>query len=180
MKLMTHDILRCLFDYDPEGYLTVRVRYNVGLRVGKRVGCKKANTSIGYRTVTVLGQTYLNHRLIFLWHHGYLPEMDIDHINRVRTDDRIENLREVSRQCNSRNSCIKRNSTSSVNGICWDKNRNKWFAHIKLDYKQRQLGRYEDFYDAVAARLAAEQCLGWGDCIEDTSAAQVMRRYLCK
>ena len=110
------------------------------------------------------------HRIIWLYVYGYLPENDIDHINRIKDDNRLCNLREVSRSCNIRNACLSTNNTSNIKGVCFDTSRNKWISTIYFNNKAHTLGRYNNFHNAVCARLAAEQCLGWPDCDSRSSS----------
>ena len=110
-------------------------------------------------------------------HYGYLPEHDIDHISRDRQDNHIENLRHVSRQCNLRNASMRTDNTSGVTGVSWNKKLDKWNAQIFVNGKRFFLGNHEDFEEAVAHRLAAEQCLNWSDCHSETPAAKYMRRH---
>jgi len=117
----------------------------------------------GYLQVMINLKTYQVHRLVWLYHHGYTPEGMMDHINRIRTDNRIENLREVSRSCNMRNRKQQR-SSSGVKGVTWWAHRNKWIAQIQTDMKNRYVGASIDLLEAVCHRLAAEQCLNWAGC----------------
>lgn len=64
------------------------------------LGCK---TSRGYLEIGVSGTRYLAHRLAWLYVHGTWPVEFIDHINRVKTDNRIANLRDVSHYENMQN-----------------------------------------------------------------------------
>lgn len=82
-----------------------------------------------------------------------------DHINRDIFDNRIENLRVCTKKNNSRNCNISKNNTSGVTGVAWKKDKNKWKAYINNDGKQIHLGYYEDFDDAVKARLIVEKSL---------------------
>ena len=91
--------VRELFDYrDGKTYW----REDAGTRVkaGDRAGCKDA---LGYRRVNRIGKIYYEHHLIWLWHNGEFPEKNIDHINGIKDDNRIENLRDVSQSENLRN-----------------------------------------------------------------------------
>jgi hypothetical protein len=133
--------------------------------------------SDGYLNVMVDGKFYRAHRLIFLYHFGYLPENDIDHIDRCKTNNKIENLREVSHTCNARNSTQQNLTSSGVKGITWHKSRQKWLVHIMVHGAAKYLGIYSDFTEAVAYRLAAEQCLDWGSCDSSSPAYQFMEGY---
>jgi hypothetical protein len=131
----------------------------------------------GYLHVGVDGKHYKAHRLIFLYHFGYLPEHEVDHIDRDRSNNKIENLREVSRTCNMRNSTQRSRTSSGVKGLAWHKPTQKWLARIMVHSTRKHLGTYSDFTEAVAHRLAAEQCLNWGSCDSSSPAHQFMEDY---
>ncbi len=97
------------------------------------------------------------------WPNGYMPENEIDHTNRNRSDNRIENLREVSRSCNRKNTGNQKNNSSGVKGV-HKSGQSGWSAHIGNGKEQHYLGYTKDFEEAVLLRLAAEQCLGWSGC----------------
>lgn len=119
--------------------------------------------SEGYIQISIDGQGYLAHRLAWFYYYGYWPEKDIDHRNKKRHCNWILNLRQASQQCNSRNRRIAKNNTSGVKGVYLDKKYNKWYASIKVS-KRKYLGSYKEFDNAVCARLAGEQCVGWDGC----------------
>lgn len=99
--------------------------------------------SSGYKRVRIEGKQYLVHRLIFLMHYGYMPGI-VDHINRNKLDNRIENLRAASRNENARNRKLHTNNTSGVKGVSWRKDVSKWVANISYENKQYHLGYFED------------------------------------
>jgi hypothetical protein len=76
--------------------------------------------------------------------HGYEPT-ELDHINRDRTDNRIENLREVSRSQNNYNHPVRVDNTSGKRNVCWDKSRNSWKVFVSINKKRICLGRFKDF-----------------------------------
>ncbi len=115
----------------------------------------------GYNHIRLNGKLYLEHRLIYLLHHRYLPDL-IDHIDRNPRNNRIENLREACKKVNAINSGLPVNNKSGVKGVSWHKAGNKWTAQIKDDGVKIHLGSYEKLQDAVEARLKAEEDL-WGD-----------------
>jgi len=125
----------------------------------------------GYTRVMYKGKQVYAHRLAWFLTHDYWSEHDIDHINQRKADNRISNLREVSDQCNMRNTGLFKSNTSGVRGVYRARLRNKWMAYIMIDNKQIGLGYYKDFDDAVCARLAAEQCLDWNNCATHGSPA---------
>lgn len=124
----------------------------------------------GYRKVEIDGQRYSEHRLVFIYHYGYNPENFIDHIDGNPSNNRIENLREATQQCNLRNSKLRSDNSSGVKGVGWYKKYQKWKVGIAIDGKSKFLGYYNDFDNAVCARLAAEQCLDWHICDKQGSA----------
>lgn len=87
--------------YDPQsGDLTWIDRPANCVKVGSKV---KSKTSDGYLAVCLKGKQYKAHRVAWFLYHGEWPEDQIDHINRVKTDNRIDNLRCVSHQENQMN-----------------------------------------------------------------------------
>lgn len=112
--------------------------------------------SDGYRQGRIHERKYLAHRVAYAIHHGEWPPEDIDHINGVCDDNRIENLRAVSRTVNNRNRNMQTNNKSGVNGVNWHKTAKKWMARIYLGGMQKSLGYFDSLDDAVAARKAAE------------------------
>lgn len=149
-----------------DGDLIWRVRRRGGAIAGSISG----NISRGgYLQTMVDGKNYFNHRIIWLLHHGYLPENEIDHIDRNRQNNRINNLREVSHVCNMRNQ-KQRKSSSNIKGVCWHKRENKWASQIVVSGKLINLGMSESLIEAACLRLAAEQAENWSGC-ESTSPA---------
>lgn len=132
----------------------------------------------GYIQITIDGKSYKAARLTFLYTEGYFPENEVDHHNKIRTDNRWKNLRESSHQCNMRNRNLQINNTSGVTGVNWCKGKNKWRSEIKIMGKRKNLGRYAEFDEAVCTRLAAEQCLDWNGCNDSSSAFKYVQKIL--
>lgn len=160
--MITQAEVKRLFKYDPKTGNLIR-RVSRGCKHGLK-GSIAGTKHNGYIRIKVNDTTYSAHRLIWLYHEGYMPENPLDHINRKRDDNRIENLREVSLQCNIRNTGNPKNNSSGVKGISWINLNRKWRAQIRVDKKQYYLGLFNDFTEAVYYRLAAEQCLDWSSC----------------
>lgn len=159
MAVLTQKRLKHLLSYDPEiGEFTwIRPTSN---RVKKGDIAASAH-NCGYHAIRIDTKAYLAHRLAWLYVHGTWPTEEIDHINQVRSDNRISNLRVAERSVNSRNQVLRKNNTSGVLGVCWDKSRNKWASRIKVNYKTINLGRHGSLLDAVAARKSAENKYGF-------------------
>jgi len=172
---LTQKTVRELFDYR-NGELIRKTRPAMRTNIGDIVGCN----SNGYSLVAIDNKTYKVHRVIWLWHHGYLPEHGIDHINRNRSDNKIENLREVSHVCNMRNTGTPKNNISGVKGVYWSNQRKKWVAQITVSDRHINIGGSTDFLEAVCLRLASEQALGWAGCDDCSPAFQYVKKHLRK
>lgn len=92
------------------------------------------------------GIVYL-HRLIM----NSPKDLQIDHINGNRLDNRKENLRVCTKSQNAMNSKLARTNTSGYKGVNWDKRYNKWRARIKLNKKEKHLGFFNNKEDAAKA-----------------------------
>jgi hypothetical protein len=97
--------------------------------------------------------------------HCFLPNPEgkptIDHINRDRTDDRIENLRWATRAEQTANQVyVHRTNTSGVRGVCWHKKGAKWQVRIMVGGTHLYLGLFDDIHDAEACYLSKRRELG--------------------
>ena len=173
--LLTQKRLKELLYYFPEIGEFTWIKSGTGRKNSK---CAGSLNNHGYYHIFVAGKLYKRANLAWLYTHGYLPENIIDHKNKIRTDDRICNLRHVSRQCNNRNCSIRKDNISGVKGVCWVKN--KWLAYIMVDRVQKYLGYHVDFDEAVCHRLAAEQCLGWAGCDSNSPAFQYVENIVLR
>ena len=138
--MLSQERVKELFDYHEDGYLIYKIRTSNRTHIGDIAGTL---TPDGYLAVSIDYKKYLVHRLIFLWHHGYLPD-EVDHGDRSRQNGRIENLREATRPQNNANSPKKSFNTSGFKGVTWDKRRQKWLAQIQFNKKCKFLGYYDD------------------------------------
>ena len=160
MSKLTQKELKKLLHYDPQTgvftkHKTVDKRNHQ--RGGFEVGCLSPD---GYCLICISYKSYKRSILAWLYIYGYFPKKIIDHKNKNRHDDRINNLRETTKQQNAWNSRLSKNNTSGVKGVYWSKTHKKWVARIKFNYKNCSLGYYKHFENAVYARIAGEQCLG--------------------
>lgn len=169
--MIAQERLKELFNY-LDGILYIKVARS-NAKVGDVAGYLHHT---GYHHIKIDGKCYKRSRLVYCFHHGYFPENGVDHINRTKNSDRIENLREVTQQCNMRNTCNLKNNTSGVKGVHWSKKVNKWNARITINQKKYNLGFYKLFHNAVCARLAGEQCLGWEGCDSSSPAFKYIQR----
>jgi len=168
MKTPKYKRVRELFYYFDDGYLCWRINRTNGVSAGDIAGnmCK----STGYFVIGIDGIQYQLHRIIFLWHHGYMPEHDIDHRDKDQLNNKIGNLREITEQCNMRNSKIGKRNKSGVVGVCFSSKVNKWNSYIHINNKHICLGRFMELDDAVRARYHKEIELNWNGCNSTSSS----------
>lgn len=169
-ETLTQEVVRSLFLYDPEtGVLRWRVRPESNFP--DAVSARRWNSqnsgneaghirSSGYRYVTVFGRPYPAHRVIWLHEHGVWP-LHTDHQDGVRSNNRLANLRDVTPSQNHKNVRLKETNSSGFVGVSWNGRRKRWLAHIRVDYKQHQLGFFATKDEAVARRKAAEVQYGF-------------------
>ena len=117
----------------------------------------------GYVRIRICGYGFLGHQLAYFWmNNGEWPPkyLVIDHINRIRNDNRWTNLRLVDLSENSRNQFLSPRNTSRVTGVSWDKSENKWKASgaywLNGNKIQENLGRYKDKFEAICVRKSWE------------------------
>ena len=115
---------------------------------GKITGCVNR---YGYLDTQLDNQRYPLHRIAWLYVFGVWPSDCIDHKNRVRTDNRIENLREATRAQNRQNLALDARNKSGVRGVSFDAANKKWRASISVNGRAKNLGRYKLKEDAAKA-----------------------------
>ena len=153
--MTTQAELKELFRYDGENLI----------RATKRGGCAAGSVAgfidvAGYRWAKVNKIRYAVSHLVWLYVHGDWPDGEIDHVNGVRDDNRIGNLRDVSRLIQVKNAKKRKDNSSGVNGVSWNKACSKWWAYIDVDKKRIDLGYYADKAKAAAKRRMAEVIYG--------------------
>ncbi len=122
---------------------------------GKNTGYVRKN---GYLSLIVGGKEYSAGRLAWLLHYGIWPDGEIDHINGNRIDNRIFNLRIVTRSENAINKKnLQSNNTTGFKGVWKRKNVDTWCAEICKDLKRMKLGSFESPEEAYLMYLMAAQ-----------------------
>jgi len=145
--------LRQVFDY-VDGSLYWKIKPCMAVSIGDKAGTNKG--AQGYSRVMYKKSTYLIHRIVWVWHGNSLDKnLEIDHINRNRADNRIENLRQVSKAKNLEN--------QKGDLVCYCpsiKSKKKWKAYTKQAGKAKQvhLGYYETKQDALQALKNEWRC----------------------
>lgn len=149
---LTAERLRELLNYDPEtGVFTWRVRPVNSVHVGDIAGNDDGN---GYLRMKISYASHSMHRLAWLYAYGVWPDGEIDHINGIRSDNRLVNLRVVSRTGNVQN----RHKTWGKSGFMGVyANFGKWRAAIQVNGKLISLGNFDTPEEASAAYLAAKR-----------------------
>jgi HNH endonuclease/AP2 domain len=155
--LISAEQLRDLVDYDPTtGVFTWKARKVMNEYVASW-NTRYAGTVInnvgatGYAIITIAKRYYRAHRLAWLYVHGTWPSGHLDHINRIRTDNRIENIRPATVTENMWNAGVRSDNTSGRKGVGWDKSRRKWTARARINGVVKHLGRFDNLSDAAAA-----------------------------
>lgn len=157
--------LRSLVDYDPEtGIVVWRKRPEINKYAkawntryaGQQATCLRK----GYLQISITldsGEKYAYpiHRLAWLYVYGEFPDGDLDHEDRVKTNNRIKNLRPSTVSLNGHNVGLTKRNKSGVKGVNWHKASNKWIVRIATGGKVSYLGTFSDLEDAKAAYAAA-------------------------
>jgi hypothetical protein len=156
---LTVERLREVLDYDPEtGVFTWRIKTSKKVIVGNIAGFHLHH---GYLRIKVDKTDFLSHRLA--WHHWYgeWPQHGLDHINGVRSDNRITNLRSVPQSINRQNQRIAHgHSKTGLLGV--HVHRNRFEARIQVNGKTISLGGYASAEEANLAYLKAKRVLHVG------------------
>lgn len=151
------ETLRNALDYNPETGVFLRIAtstFNPRVQVGSEAGFPCRN---GYRRIRIGRKAYFSHRLAWFYVHGEWPKDEIDHINGVRDDNRIANLRQATRTQNLGNTKLSKKNTSGIKGVIFDKANAKWMAYIMVKRKFLNLGRFDSKEAARAAREVAHR-----------------------
>jgi hypothetical protein len=135
--MITQLLVKELFDYQ-NGFLIRRKNSGPAL-AGDVAGHISSN---GYGYVSIKNKAYLVHRIIFLWNHGDLPKY-VDHIDRNKSNNKIENLRPASKSQNAINSKLRSTNKSGFCGVYWNKRKAKWHVRLKIDGKSHHLGYFD-------------------------------------
>ena len=110
----------------------------------------------GYERISIYNRRYYSHRLAWIYHYGEVPK-NIDHINGVKHDNRIANLRSVGQSENQHNRFKQKNSTSGYRGVSYHADNKKWIAQIMVNRQNKYLGSFKTAEEAFACRLKYEQ-----------------------
>lgn len=153
---VTRERLHSMVHYEPAtGVFTWKVERNQYSGPGVVAGTRKP---AGYIEIAIDRKLYKAHRLAWFYVHGAWPLGHIDHINGIRDDNRIANLRDVDRVTNAQN-------RRAPAGASWCKASRKWLAQVYVGGKNHHLGRFDSREDAYNAYVNAKRLLHPGSTI---------------
>jgi len=144
---ITQERVRELFEYRQDGNLYWKIKASQSTSIGDMAGWDNGG---GYKKVRVNKKIQAVHRLIFLYHHGYLPTY-VDHADLNPSNNKIENLRAATRADNARNKSKQKNNTTGWTGVFFRKDSGKYRAIIGVNDKLLHLGTFKTPKDAALA-----------------------------
>ena len=156
--MITFEKAKELFIYDREtGAIKWRKRTNNKQRDNLVAGHSVSNLNGGYIRIKIEGKPYFAHRIAMLLAYGFCDDrLEVDHINHIRDDNRLVNLRFVTSTGNHRNQSKSSKNASGVTGVFYRKNRRKYMAQIVVDGVNIYLGTFVTLEEAAKVRKAAE------------------------
>lgn len=157
---LTQARLKELLHYNPlSGQFTWIAAPGRSVRVGAIAGCKCSVT--GYLKIRIDRRLYQAHRLAFLYMEGAFPPVQVDHIDRAKTNNAWANLRSVTDAENKRNMPRRRDNNTGATGVYWHNQLDKWTAQINVKGKTIHLGTFSKWFHAAVARKKAEIEFGY-------------------
>jgi hypothetical protein len=139
-----------IFTYS-DGKLLWKISPAYKIKPGSEAGTLRKN---GYRVVAYKGKDYRTHHLVYLMFNGEYPKQ-IDHVNTVRDDNRIENLRLATNSENQWNKGLNANNTTGYKNIKWVQRLHKYVVAIAVNAKSKHVGVYVTLQDAIEAAANA-------------------------
>ena len=154
-NILTQERLKELLSYDPETGVFVRIKTtSKKIKIGAVAGTLHPS---GYRYIKINRKQFREHRLAWLYITGEFPPNEIDHINRIKNDNRFVNLRAATHSENAHNQGINCVNTSGYKGVYYHKRDKQWRAKIKLNNVSTYLGSFLTPEEASGAYLAAQR-----------------------
>lgn len=146
--MLTQEYLKSILNYDEDTGNFIRlVKLSNNSKIGEIAG---AIDEKGYRRIYILGKYIRGHKLAWFYNYGVWPKDQLDHINNVKDDNRLCNLRECSNRLNQFNTKVRKNSKTGVKGV--HPQGNGFEADIKINGKTKYIGYFSNIADAKKAR----------------------------
>lgn len=152
--MITHEELLDTLEYDSVTGKFFRKKTIGGQRKGSLAGKLDKD---GYRVIKIKGRIYRAHRLAWFYLKRVWPKKHLDHINNVRDDNRIENLREATIQENACNKKMYASNKSGIKGVCYDPKKKKWVMQIRILNGKRLVKRFRLLSEAEEAIKKARE-----------------------
>lgn len=152
--MITQSQLKEVLHYNKDTGIFTWVKSGSGVRKTLQAGSLQIR---GYSQITINNKSYYAHRLAWLYIKGVWPKTHIDHINGIKYDNRIENLRDIPQRKNCQNYTTHRGG--KLVGCYFKKQTNKWIAQIRINNKVTHIGYYNTELEAHKAYLAMEWIL---------------------
>ena len=148
--MITQSKLKSQLNYDPDTGLFTWIKSFPKRPIGSVAGCKDTQ---GYISIGLNNKIYRAHRLAWLYEYGEFPKDCLDHVNRIKDDNRLCNLRECCNSENQWNTGICKNNTSGIKGVAWYERTQSYRVRVRVNGKQKHLGYFKDI---ELAKITAE------------------------
>ena len=152
---MSIEKIKNILSYDPiTGLFTRKLTTSPRAKKGDIAGYKMPS---GYVSICVLRTRQYAHRLAWEIFYGVKPEFEIDHINGIRDDNRITNLRQCDKYQNQCNRSSNKNARLKSKGVDFMKSKGKYRARIRVRGKDIHLGLFDSELEASVAYTNASK-----------------------
>jgi len=159
-EIPSQEILQSALNYDEQTGIFTWKKIEAGIKIGSIAG--SIHKKQGYVRIRVNAVTYVAHRIAWVYVHGFINnQMQIDHINGIRSDNRICNLRLVDCKENAKNQRKNKRNKNAFGGVFFNKQKKKYVSRIKVNGKSIFLGYFNLIDDAIAARKEANKKYGF-------------------